>query len=117
MLSLIHIWQSHNRILEEWKQEHAYEISKCLSLLEKQYPQGYLICEKLSYALLANLELGFDDMEKVILMIHLGFYHEHAHQNKYLSIIIAHGYSTASSMAEACLLYTSSLCLLYMCGR
>ncbi len=93
--------QSHNRILEEWKQEHAYDISKCLSLLEKQYPQGYLISEKLSYALLANLELGFDDMEKVILMIHLGFYHEHAHQNKYLSIIIAHGYSTASSMAEA----------------
>lgn len=40
-------------------------------------------------------------MEKIILMIHLGFYHEHAHQNKYLSIIIAHGYSTASSMAEA----------------
>ena len=44
--------------------------------------------------------MNFDDMEKVILMIHLGFYHEHAHQNKYLSIIIAHGYSTASSMAH-----------------
>lgn len=97
----LYLLQSMNSRLHQWKEERKQDIKRCLSMLEKQYPSGKLIMEKINFALQNNLDFDFDNMNKIILLINLAYYNDSANKCKYLCIIIAHGYATASSMAEA----------------
>ena len=97
----MYLLQSMNTTLRKWKKDRQSDIKKILSLLEQQYPSGRVVAEKINYSMECNLEYEFDDMNKVILMINLIYYNDATSKSKYLSIIIAHGYATASSMAKA----------------
>ncbi len=97
----LHLKQCHSTKFHDWKIENKLNIKRSLHLLESNFKQGKVISDKINYSLHNNLEIEFDDIDKIILMINLTFYNESQNKSKYLSIIIAHGYATASSMAEA----------------
>lgn len=99
--SYLYLLQSMNQKMKNWKAERLVEIKQCLQLLEKEYPGVKLIADKINFALANNLEYEFDEMNQIILFLNLAYYNNSSKGSKYLCIIIAHGRSTATSMAEA----------------
>lgn len=97
----LYLLQSMNQKMKNWKTERICDIRQCLQLLEKEYPGVKLIADKINFALANNLEYEFDEMNQIILFLNLAYYNNSSKESKYLCIIIAHGRSTATSMAEA----------------
>lgn len=96
----LNLLKSSNSNMIKWKKEHIDDIQSCLKKVEDESFGCKLMGEKIKYAIQNNLEFTFDDMNKIILLINLMYFNNAVNKGKYLCLIIAHGYSTASSMAN-----------------
>ncbi|SKC84517.1 sigma 54-interacting transcriptional regulator [Maledivibacter halophilus] len=98
--SYLYLLNSSNEKVQQWHTDRKNDMILCLKKLEKFSPQSKLIVEKIRFAMKNNLGLEFEEMSKIILLINLIYFNNSVNKNKYLCIIIAHGCSTATSMAE-----------------
>ena len=69
--------------------------------LKQKLAREYAIAGEIREHLENNLDLKFEDMISVILCLHLKLLNRMQDLNKRIGIIIAHGFSTASSLADA----------------
>jgi sigma-54 dependent transcriptional regulator of gfr operon len=96
----LYLLNSSNEKVQRWHTDRKKDMILCLKKLEKFSPQSKLIVEKIRFAMKNNLGLEFEEMSRIILLVNLIYFNNSVNKSKYLCIIIAHGRSTATSMAE-----------------
>lgn len=96
----LYLLNSSNEKIQCWHADRKNDMVFCLKKLEKFSSKSKLIVEKISFAMKNNLEFEFEEMSKIVLLINLIYFNNSINKSKYLCIIIAHGSSTATSMAE-----------------
>ncbi|MDF1494546.1 PRD domain-containing protein [Caproiciproducens sp. CPB-2] len=84
----------------KWEQEKRGILEEILTYFESNYVNSTFIIDKIDRYLRNNLEIKLDNGSKIILNIVLMKYEKSSEERKYLSIIVAHGYATASSIAK-----------------
>ena len=91
-----HYYDVNNWIVENYK-----EVKGLMEVLQLKYPLEILIASEIIESINLNLDIKLDDMMKVRLMaMIIDFKNENNHEN-IVSVILCHGYSTASSLASA----------------
>lgn len=98
---IIYLLSEANSDLNIWEKERKQDIQTCLNALNNYYTNESFIVERINQCIKSNLEFELDNMNKILLILNLSYYNNEITQRKYLSIIISHGYATASSMADA----------------
>lgn len=98
---IIYLNEEYNSSLNTWIKKSSSEIDICLSALQKYYSDESYIVERIEQSIKSNLEIELDNMNKILLIINLYHYNNELIQRRYLGIIIAHGHTTASSIADA----------------
>ena len=87
--------------LAKWVNENEQTIYCFQENLKAKFHREYLIADEVYDYLKNNINDAYDAMVQVIMMIILNKYMNHDSLNQTLAIILAHGYSTASSIAES----------------
>lgn len=83
-----------------------YETNKkeCIDfakIVEKKYMREYAIASEMAENIKISLDLVLNEMLVAIITMSMVIYHEDREINKRIGVIIAHGYATASSIANA----------------
>lgn len=86
--------------LGRWEMSRKDEIEHFQQLLSKEAPRESLIASELLRAVQDNLELRFHKIHQIFMTINIAYYNRHISINETAGIIISHGYSTASSIAD-----------------
>lgn len=97
----INIAKQYNSRLTNWELENNDEITSFLELLQKEYSDESYILEIITQTISNNLELQLDKMSQIILLITIIKNNSEAIKRRNLGVILCHGYSTASSIADA----------------
>lgn len=97
----INIAKQYNSRLSNWEDEHSDEINSFLETLEKEYSDESYILEVITQTINKNLELQLDKMSQIILLITIIKNNSESLKRRNLGVILCHGYSTASSIADA----------------
>lgn len=84
-----------------WTRQHEEEISELLVYLEQRLSREYYIMNEVVENVKLNLDIELDDMAKMSLIFNLKSYNREVNATNTICIILCHGYSTASSMADA----------------
>lgn len=84
----------------DYEQGHQKEIEEFTALIQKKYTREYMIAKEIAKNLSMNLDTEITEMFTGVISLSLHRYHGHE-MNKRIGIIIAHGYATASSIANA----------------
>ena len=95
--------------LGNWQEANRKQMAALQKFLQGSL-QRICDCREIREHLENNLDLKFEDMISVILCLHLKLLNRMQDLNKRICIIIAHGFSTASSLADAVNI-SGALCL------
>lgn len=87
--------------LGNWQEANRKQMAALQKFLKQKLAREYAIAGEIREHLENNLDLKFEDMISVILCLHLKLLNRMQDLNKRIGIIIAHGFSTASSLADA----------------
>lgn len=88
--------------LTRWRQGHAQEIVRALALLARNQPDTATVVEQIATKAKAALGMELDGLSRMILFIEVGeALRASGGPRDYLGVIICHGYSTATSIADA----------------
>lgn len=85
----------------EWEGKNRYKIETLISYYQMNYPAAHLLTEKIIKLLEVTLDFRGDDVLRSILLLNLNMYNNFDNASPFLCFIVAHGDSTASSMANA----------------
>ena len=94
-------YASNQTELHNWLVEHDEEIRGLSEVLQMKYPREYAITEELSESFSLNLDIHIDRMMMIRLLMMITDIHEESNQSNTVAVILCHGYSTASSIADA----------------
>lgn len=97
----INLNKQYNSRLSNWESEHKEVLKKVLFSLTKEYSNESYIMEVISQSISNKLELQLDKMSMIIILITIIKNNSENIKRKNLGVIICHGYSTASSIADA----------------
>lgn len=76
-------------------------ISQIKLLFKETYPDGYQLAVEILSRIQQSVEVGINNLNFIFLVLNIQFYNQSLDKYKYNCVIISHGYSTASSMADA----------------
>ena len=86
--------------IEQWEEERKEDLIYTVSFLNREASRESLIASELLRAVQDNLDLRFHRINQIFLTINLVYYNRKIQFNETAGIIISHGYSTASSIAD-----------------
>jgi len=91
----------------EYYYEHALEnydslLGKHIPGLKEAFPQEYEIASKIINFIKLNLSLRVGDLETIVILLYLAGMNSGEANCKTKAVLIAHGYSTAGSIANVC---------------
>ncbi|MEG0176532.1 sigma 54-interacting transcriptional regulator [Anaerorhabdus sp.] len=86
---------------KSWLSNHAQEIKEFSEIFQMKYPREYTIVTEIVDNIGINLDVEVDEMMKIRLMLVICDMHREESSNKTIAVILCHGYSTASSIADA----------------
>lgn len=87
--------------MNEWYSHNQKKMQEFLLIIQRLFKNEYEIIERMSLYIYDSLGIRFDDMNKIIYTLHLSEYVRGIVKKKCLGIIVSHGYSTATSIADA----------------
>lgn len=88
--------------LSRWRRKHSEETARALEILEKNLPSASVVLGQIAARANAALGMGFDNLSRVLLIVEIGeVMRGSSRPRDYLGVIMCHGYSTASSIADA----------------
>lgn len=87
--------------IRNWTKMHKEEVSELLIYLEQRFPREYYIMNDVVENIKLNLDIELDDMAKMTLIYNLKNYNKEENSANTVCVILCHGYSTASSLADA----------------
>lgn len=97
----INIAKQYNSRLSNWESKHSNDLQSFLESLSKEYSDESYILEVITQTINKKLELQLNKMSKIILLITIIKNNNEATKRRNLGVILCHGYSTASSIADA----------------
>ena len=87
--------------MNNWLEQEKKHVKQLLSYIKSEWHREYAIAQEIVENLTVNLDMEFDAMFTSVLALNLKKLNRITDLNKRIGIIIAHGFSTASSMADA----------------
>lgn len=84
-----------------WTVQHENEIEQLQQFLKLKFHQEYIISTEIYGYLKDNVNNSFDSLVQCVIMICIAKYTKHDANDLTVAIILAHGYSTASSIADS----------------
>lgn len=88
--------------LSRWRRKHQEETSRVLEVLERNLASASVVSEQIAVRAKAALGIGLDDLSRVLLLVEIGEVLKGSSRPRdYLGVVMCHGYSTASSIADA----------------
>lgn len=87
--------------IKKWNTLHNDEINNLLTYLKDYFKDETFIAEEIIKRIRSTLDLSVDKMNEAFLILNLQFYNKHVEFNNCSGVIVAHGFSTASSIADA----------------
>lgn len=94
-------YTQHNSILKNWAYENKGKLSLCFEFFKRTLKKEYTIVLELSEEICNRLEIHLDSINLIILMLNIKMFNTNIKMNETFGIIICHGYTTASSIADA----------------
>lgn len=76
-------------------------VTRIFNFLEINFQKEYIISMELVNLIERNLDLKFDTIDLIIFILNIKSINKSINTNKVLGVILSHGYSTASSIADA----------------
>lgn len=98
---LVRDFSKRNLEVAEFYETHKKESSDFAKIIEKKYMREFAIAAEMAENIKVSLDLVLNDMLIAILALSMVIYHSERDINKRIGVIIAHGYATASSIANA----------------
>lgn len=86
--------------LIKWENEHTDSISDLQALLVDYLPKESILADEISNLLNRSLDTHLGIMEIILVILNIQFYNHDIHNTETAGMIVAHGYSTASSIAD-----------------
>ncbi|MFR5526571.1 MAG: hypothetical protein ACLTJG_16915 [[Clostridium] innocuum] len=83
------------------EQDHQKEIQRCLKKMAENMSNEYILTESIARQLHSNINMRLSEMNRIFLMLNINFYNRDIRSQDTVGIILSHGYSTASSIADA----------------
>ncbi len=88
--------------LSKWRAKHVGEVRRALVLLARNQPGTATVVEQIAAKTKAALGMALDELSRLILFVEVGdALRETCGPRDYLGVIVCHGYSTATSIADA----------------
>lgn len=87
--------------IKVWDKDNSWRINQINTLVERSFSDENFIVEKIQQLLRNSLEMVLNDICKIILTVNIHKYKKDLIKRNYLAVIIAHGNSTATSIADA----------------
>lgn len=84
-----------------WTDVHEEEINELISYLSSRLSREYYIAKEIIENVKLNLDIVLDNMAKMTLILNLKGYNREISLGNTICVILCHGYSTASSIADA----------------
>lgn len=98
---LIYVMTGENDSLTRWMSRKEEEIKEFLQLLLKEYPVEAFMAKEIKRCLEEMLDVELEDINLIFLTLNIKFYNRKLASASLSGLVIAHGYSTASSIADA----------------
>lgn len=99
--SYIQDYMRNNFELHNWRDTYKKGIQKLSVYLKEELSREYAIAEEIEDNLHVNLDINFDAMLINTLALNIKMLNRVQDMNKRIGMVIAHGFSTASSIADA----------------
>lgn len=98
---LIYINNLYDASISKWQQENHMDITEILRSMKAHYMNEAMIVEELVRLINSNLETEINELFMIMMLINLIHYNATRKNQKIFGMIVCHGYSTATSIAEA----------------
>ncbi len=90
-----------NSLIQQWEQENKKEITECMVKVKEWLSDENILSDLIIRYLHMATNIHLSDMNKIFLMITIRMYNKNIISQDTIGIILSHGYSTASSIADA----------------
>lgn len=84
----------------DWKKDKANRINLMKDIVQSKLQKEYYMAKKINIIISNSLDITMDDFSEMVLSLILKSYNKELDINRIPAIIISHGYSTASSIAD-----------------
>lgn len=101
LTTYIYDYTRYNYELRNYVDSQKDQISQLYVVLKKKLKREFLIGEEIAETIHANIDVEIDDMVNCLFTLYIKKFNKVVDSNKRIAIILAHGYSTASSIADA----------------
>lgn len=101
LAKLIYINELYIASITKWQQDNRTIIDEVINRLKSNCMNEALIVEELVHLVNSNLEIEITDFFIIVMLINLRHYNTARKNQKVFGMIVCHGYSTATSIAEA----------------
>lgn len=101
LAKLIYIHELYDASISKWQQQNRGAIDDVLIRMKENCMNESLIVDEIARLVNSNLETEINDFLMIIMLINLRHYNGARKNQKVFGMIVCHGYSTATSIAEA----------------
>ncbi len=98
---LLYVMTGENTSLLKWLRKEEEGIKGFLGLLGEEYPAEAFMAKEMKRSLEEVLDVELEDINLIFLILNVKFYNRKSAGINQTGIVAAHGYSTASSIADA----------------
>jgi sigma-54 dependent transcriptional regulator of gfr operon len=98
---LVYIYDQYDITFQAWERKHASDLEKITEQLHQDYVSVSIITDEISELIERTLEMKLPSVIQAIMTLILHRYNNELGKRKTFGIIICHGYSTATSIANA----------------
>lgn len=93
--------QMNNTMLKQWELDHREEVKEIIRMMKQSMLNEYIIAELILKQIQSHVNIRLHEMNLVFLMMNISLYNKDIHSQDTVGVILSHGYSTASSIADA----------------
>lgn len=101
LAKLIYIHDLYSSSIQKWRQDNRNLIDDALNQMKTHLFNESMIVEDITRLMYTNLEINTTDILSAIMMIYIHHYNSEITNRKIFGMIVCHGYSTATSIADA----------------
>lgn len=88
-------------LLNQWESDHHKEICDCLLWMTETLVDEATLTDQIVKQIHAATNIRLTEINRIFLMLNIRMYNKDIHAQDTMGIILSHGYSTASSIADA----------------
>ncbi len=90
-----------NGTINVWQEKHLGELMNLQRYFEEKFSSAYEVAKEISKCIKQEIDIELDAVDFLFILLNIYYYNKELETVKYHCLIAAHGYSTASSMADA----------------